>query len=294
MVRKSVSPLLVACAACLPPLLTAGYAAAQTTPPYRILLRSRSGEVTPERVKDAQTGSGHIDILQREPDELVVLMRGAVVAGSDQQKGGAATMHFVLDQDFEVVPTRTGLRPPMLTLVGQVIGTLQSTAKGGGAAEQGPACAAVNSAGQPVLQFCIKPHAVAGGQELFVNDRTGPLEAPVVPGLYCLHQTFEISASEPWSLCHHLGTGAAANFDPDPRLDARWNNILKPFRAVPHRDFGFGVLVRVLETPLPTGAAPGQLPAPAPAPGKAGERLPAPRPAESDKLPAADTGPATP
>src|SRR5881275_2302313 len=115
MVRKSVSPLVVAWAACLPPLLTAGYAAAQT-PPYRILLRS---------------GSGHIDILQREPDELVVLMHGAVVAGSDQQKGGAAAMHFVLDQDFEVVPTRTGLRPPMLTLVGQVIGTLQSTAKGG-------------------------------------------------------------------------------------------------------------------------------------------------------------------
>ena len=55
-------------------------------------------------------------------------------------------------------------------------------------------------------------------------------------------------------------------------------------------------IVRVLETPLPTGAAAsGQLlPAPAPAPGKAGERLPAPRPAESDKLPAADTGPATP
>jgi hypothetical protein len=253
--------------------------------------------VTPERVKDAQTGSGHIDILQREPDELVVLMRGAVVAGSDQQKGGAASMHFVLDQDFEIVPTRTGLRPPMLTLVGQAIGTLQSTAKGGATAAQGPACAAVNAAGQPVLQFCIKDHAVAGGQELFVNERMGPFEAPVAPGPYCLHQTFELSASEPWSLCHHLGTGAAANFDPDPRLDARWNNILKPFRAVPHRDFGFGVLVRVLETPLPTCAAPGELlpaPAPAPRPGKGGERLPAPRPAESDKLPAAELEPAKP
>src|SRR5262249_21230242 len=156
-----LSPLVVACAACLPPLFAAGHAAAQA-PPYRIILRSRSGEVTPEQVKDAQTGSGHIEILQREPDELVVLMRGAVVAGSAQQRGGGAAMPSVPTQASERAPPRPGGRPPMLPGVGQVISPPQPPARGGAAAEQGPACAAVNSAGQPVLQFCIKPHAVAG------------------------------------------------------------------------------------------------------------------------------------
>ncbi|HZT81584.1 MAG TPA: hypothetical protein VFA26_15265 [Gemmataceae bacterium] len=275
MFRKSAFALAAACTACLLPLIAAepeaAPASSQPTPAYRVLLRSRSGAVAPEHLGDAQTGSGHIDILQREPNELVALMRGAVVAGTDQRNGGSAAMRFVLEQEFEVIPTRTGLRPPMLTVVGQVIGSLQSTAKGNAAAEQGPACAAVNLGGQPVVHFCLKPHNVSGGQNLFVTDRIGPLEAVIVPGPYCLHQTFEVSASEPHTLCAHLGTGAAADFDPDPRLDARWNRVLRPFRAVPHRDFGFGVLVRVVEAPA--GAVPRS---------DGSERLPPPRPADKD------------
>jgi len=44
---------------------------------------------------------------------------------------------------------------------------------------------------------------------------------------------------------------AVADFDPAPQLDAFWADVLKPFRAVPRRDFGFKVVVRVVEDAAP-------------------------------------------
>jgi hypothetical protein len=44
---------------------------------------------------------------------------------------------------------------------------------------------------------------------------------------------------------------AAADFDPAPQLDAFWADVLKPFRAVPRREFGFTVVVRVVEDAAP-------------------------------------------
>lgn len=272
MVRKSMVRLWVACAACLAPLFGAGPAGAQA-PPYQIVLRSRTGEVVPQRAHDGRTGGGYIEVVQRSPDTVVVLMRGAVVAGAEQGPGGNAAMKFVLDQDFEVVATHGGLRPPRLTMAGLLVGTLMSTGKTPGNAAQGPACAAVNLAGQPLVQFCLKPHAVGGGEHLFVNDRVGPMEAPAAPGPYCLHQVFELSAVQPGDCFHHtLGSAAAAVFDPDPRLEARWNNLLRPFRGVPHQDFGFSVILRVEEEP--------------PARADGGEVLPVPRPSKPAALPA--------
>jgi hypothetical protein len=40
---------------------------------------------------------------------------------------------------------------------------------------------------------------------------------------------------------------AVADFDPAPQLDAVWADVLKPFRAVPRKDFGFKIIVRVVE-----------------------------------------------
>jgi hypothetical protein len=268
--------LWVACLACVSPLLSAAPAGAQE-PAYQIVLRSRSGEVTPHKEKDGRTGGGSIEVVQREPDTVLVLMRGAVVAAAEREKGGLAQVEFILHQDFEIVPKRQGLRPARLSLAGLVTGTLQSVGKAGGNAEEGPAVAAVTAGNQAVLEISLPPHFVSCGQGLFVNDRQGPVEALVAPGCYSLHQNFALHAEQPWDWCHHLGSGVGAVFDPDPRLAARWGAVLRPFRGVPHQDFGFGVVLRVEEEPvLPPAQAEknppggGLLPPPHPLPDKKG------------------------
>src|SRR5262245_51906100 len=104
-------------------------------PAYLIVLRSRRAEVTPTRNKDAQTGGGSILVEQPEPNTIVVTMGGSAVVGSDCH-GSAAGIDFNLEQDLEIVPIRTGIRPPRIGLVGRVIGTLQVTDPG----KCGPAC----------------------------------------------------------------------------------------------------------------------------------------------------------
>jgi hypothetical protein len=269
MMRTLAAAMFLACAAYLPALVVAQPATtapAPTTPAttvpattapvtrvapaYTIVLRSRSGAVTPARSWNAQTGGGFIQVTQVEPNVVMALMRGTVVAGSGHH-GGEASMQFKLHQDFEIVPARPTLRPPRLILAAWAIGSLQSTLKEGGTASYGPACAAVLCGPNTVLNLCLDPHSVGGGENLLVNDRAGPLEAVVAPGGFCLDQTFAINAAQPKSCCH-IG-GAAADFDPDAKLDSRWNEIMKPFRAAPHKDFGFRVLLRVIEDPPPPG-----------------------------------------
>jgi RimJ/RimL family protein N-acetyltransferase len=48
-------------------------------------------------------------------------------------------------------------------------------------------------------------------------------------------------------LATEAGRAAVADFDPAPQLDAFWADALKPFRAVPRKEFGFTVVVRVVE-----------------------------------------------
>ncbi|HEY7154277.1 MAG TPA: hypothetical protein VH575_10005 [Gemmataceae bacterium] len=271
-----------ACAACLAWQEAAGQAVA-VEPPYQIILRSRNGVVTPERNKNGQTGGGYIQVIQVEPNQVLVLMRGAAAAGSglagSGHKGGSAAMQLELHQDFDVVPTRTDLRPPRMIVSAWLIGTLGSSQdQPGGTAGHSPACAVIKSEDQPLFNVCIKPHSVADGQNLLVNDRVGPMEMTIAPGGYHLHQTFAINAFQP-KICCHSGS-AAADFDPDPRLDSRWTEVLKPFRAAPHRDFGFRVIFQVVEEPKTPGIF---LP----------ETLPTPRLEEKEKL-ADDEGPAKP
>jgi hypothetical protein len=228
-------------------------------PAYQIVLRSRTAETTPRRTRDAQTGGGAIVVEQPELNTIVVTMGGSAVAGSDFH-GSAAEMAFTLEQDLEIVPTRTGVRPPRIGMVGRVVGTLQVTDPGKccckpcGSAEQGPAVAFLAFGETSVLSLNVKPAAVTCGQELAINHREGPVESPAVVGCYRLAATFHLGVNQGKGLCNRQA--AVADFDPAPQLDAFWADALKPFRAVPRRDFGFKIVVRVIEDTVPAAAAP--------------------------------------
>jgi hypothetical protein len=119
--------------------------AAPHGPAYQIVLHSRRAEVTPTRSKDAQTGGGSIVVEQPEPNTIIVTMGGSAVVGSSCHDS-AAGIAFDLGQDLEIIPTRQGVRPPRVGIVGRVVGTVQVTDPGKcckpcGTAEQGPATA---------------------------------------------------------------------------------------------------------------------------------------------------------
>jgi hypothetical protein len=281
MAGKSAIGTLTACVLCLCAGLTARGQATTAGPPYVIVLRSRDAVVTPERTKHAETGGGFIQVTQILPNVVLFLMRGAVVAGVDH--AGNAAMQFKLSQDLEIVATQPNLRPPRLIATAWLIGSLDSSLKHGGVAEQAPACATLRSVGDPIIHMCTKPHSVGTGENLLVNERVGPLEAVAVPGPYCLTQTFAINAVQDKACC--CTGSAAAHFDPDPQLDARWNEVLKPFRAVPHQNFGFRVILRVVEDVPPVEASPPpmeNLPPPQPVP-PVREPIPPPSPINGGK-----------
>jgi hypothetical protein len=223
-------------------------------PAYQIVLRSRHAEATPNRTKDAQTGGGSIVVEQPEPNTVVVTMGGSAVVGSDCH-GSAAAIDFRLEQDLDIVPVRLGARLPRVGMVGRVVGTLQVTepcclcGKPCGSAEQGPATAALAIGGTSLLSVSVPPSAVSCGQESSINFRDGPVEAVAAVGSYCLSGSFRIGVTQGKGVFHRQA--AVADFDPAPQLDAFWADALKPFRAVPRRDFGFKVVVRVVEDAAP-------------------------------------------
>jgi hypothetical protein len=237
---------------------TVSYAAdpapAPSGPAYQIVLRSRNAEVTPRRINDTQTGGGSIAVEQPEPNTIVVTMGGSAVAGSDLCRS-AAGIDFTLEQDLEVVALRRGVRPPRIGMVGRVVGTLQVTDPGKccckpcGTAEQGSAMAHLSMGEMSLLSVNVQPSTVACGQELAINRRDGPVESTAVVGCYHLTGSFGIGVTQGKGVFHRQA--AVADFDPAPQLDAFWADVLKPFRAVPRQDFGFKVVVRVIEEPAP-------------------------------------------
>src|SRR5262245_54945495 len=110
--------LLPACVAAIVVTLPTRVAEAQTGPAYQIVLRSRHASVMPSRAANAQTGGGSIIVEQPEPNTIVVTMGGSAVVGSGHH-GSSAGLNFVLDQDLEIIPTRSGLRPPRIGMVGR-------------------------------------------------------------------------------------------------------------------------------------------------------------------------------
>jgi hypothetical protein len=239
--------------------------AAPTGPAYQIVLRSRHAEVMPNRTKDAQTGGGWIVVEQPEPHTIVVTMGGAAVVGSDFH-GSAAGMTFNLEQDLDIIATRPGARPPRVGMVGRVVGTLVVTdpskkggkgcdtapAKGGkpcGSADQGPATACLSLGETSLLSVNMEPSGAVCGQELSVNHRYGPVESPAAAGSYRLSAAFRLGVTQGKGVFHRQY--AVADFDPAPQLDAFWADALKPFRAVPRKDFGVRIVLRVVEDTAP-------------------------------------------
>jgi len=245
------------------PLVLAGLLALQVPAPvfsvvppppaYQIVLHSRYAVVTPTRTKDAQTGGGAILVEQPEPNTIVVTMGGAAVVGSDCHES-AAGIDFSLEQDLEIVATRKGVRPPRIGMVGRVVGTLQVTdpgkcGKACGTAEQGQATASLSCGEAGLLSINVKPSAVACGQEKSLNLREGPVESVAVAASYRLTGSFHVGVTQGKGVFNRQA--AVADFDPAPQLDAFWADVLKPFRAVPRRDFGFKIVVRVVEDTAP-------------------------------------------
>jgi hypothetical protein len=232
----------------------ADVAAPPAGPAYRIVLRSRHAEVTPTRSKDAQTGGGSIVVEEPEPNTVVVTMGGSAVVGSDFH-GSLAGMDFNLEQDLDIVATRPGARPPRIGLIGRVVGTLQVTepckcfGKPCGTAEQGQATASLVAGTHSLLSVNVKSSSASCGQEVAVNNRDGPVESPATVGSYRLSGSFHLGVTQGKGVFHRQF--AVADFDPAPQLDAFWADALKPFRAVPRRDFGFKVVLRVVEDTAP-------------------------------------------
>ena len=209
------------------------------------------------RNKNAQTGGGSILVERPEPNTMLVTMAGSAVAGSDCH-AWAAALEFKLEQELEIIPTRPGVRPPRIGMVGQVIGTLQATegcncCKSGGSAEEAGAVACLSCGGTSLLSIGVKPAGVGCGQGLAVNYKDGPVECPAVPACYHLAASFHFGASQGKGVFYRQA--AVADFDPAPQLDGYWADVLKPFRAVPRKDFGFRIVVRVVED-VPSEAGP--------------------------------------
>jgi hypothetical protein len=222
-------------------------------PAYQIVLRSREAVVTPSRTRDAQTGGGSIVVEEPEPNTVVVTMGGSAVAGSDFHASSGG-IDFNLTQDLDVVAMRKGARAPRLGLIGRVVGTLQVTAPCGlcslcgkpcGTADQGVATASLLVSHNSLLSVNVKPSSAVCGQELAINHRDGPVECPGVVGCYQLIGSFHMGVTQGKGVFNRQF--AVADFDPAPQLDAFWADALRPFRAIPRRDFGFKVVLRVVE-----------------------------------------------
>lgn len=240
--------LLAGLAALLGPV-AAPAADAPSGPAYQIVLRSRHAEATPNRTKDAQTGGGAIVVEQPEPQTIVVTMGGAAVVGSDYH-GSSAGIDFQLDQDLDIVATRPGVRRPRIGMVGRVVGTLQVTDPGKcgktcGSSEQGPATACLATGDTTLLSVNVKSTSAGCGQEIAINHRDGPVECASAAGCYHLQAAFRLGVNQGKGVFNRQS--AVADFDPAPQLDAFWADALKPFRAVPRREFGFKLVVRVVE-----------------------------------------------
>src|SRR5262249_1176029 len=177
-----------------------------------------------------------IRVDQPEPNTLVVWMTGTAVAGSEVH-GSSAGITFELEQALEILPTRSGLRPPRIGMVGFVEGTLQVTDpykhakyKTCGSAEQSARTACLALGDAPILSIAVRPFAVGPGSPVFVNNREGPVEVVGAPGCYTLQASFGMTVSQGKCMCTRQY--AVADFDPAPQLAPSSAHALRAATAV--------------------------------------------------------------
>jgi hypothetical protein len=246
--------------------------AAPAAPPVSITLKDRHGHVTPDRSGCTHTGGGNIDVQQPSPDTVVITMTGVATATGGPH-GSSATLNFDLEQCFDVVFEKETVKAAKVTLEGRVIGLLRSGCKGGSAAESG-GCASVVCGKTELVTVCVPDHAVAGGENLSINDKAGPASVPIGAGTHTLHQAWVVSAAHPRAL---FGKAASAEFAPDPALDPLWIRYWEPFHGVKKDQFGFQVILKVAaDTEEANGAK------------KEGEALPVPKPEKKEGVPDKD------
>ncbi len=238
-----------------------------STPDVSIRLVDRHGHATPLRQGFCHTGGGNIDVAQPGPDTVVVTMTGVAVAGGHPCKPSVAAFDHDLQQCFEVVLEKKGLKTAKVTLEGRVIGLLRSHCKGGGSAEESGGCATIAAGDAVLLNLCVPAHAVAGGENLSINDRAGPVGAVIGAGKYTLHQVFHLAAAHPRALLPCKA--ASAEFAPDPALDPLWISFWEPFHGAQKKDFGFQITLKAAaeEVKDEPGKNNGKVALPLPAPG---------------------------
>jgi hypothetical protein len=211
-------------------------------PAVTITLKDRHGHATPARRGFTHTGGGNIDVAQPAADTVVITMTGVAVAGAHPCKDSTASLCFDLNQSLEISSDNPKVKKVKLTLEGRVIGLLRSH-KGGGKAEQGPAQATVTSGSAGLVSLDLPSHCVTGGDNLSINDRSGPVSVSIAPGEYHLNQTFVVGASHPSTL--RMCKAASAEFAPDPALDPLWISYWEPFHGAAKKDFGFQITIKV-------------------------------------------------
>jgi hypothetical protein len=218
------------CAIIVNVVLAAGTGSAQDV---TIRLFDRHGHATPVRHGFSQPTQ----------DSLVITLTGVAVAGGHPFTASQAEFDFDVQQCFEVVFEKPGVKTAKMSLEGRVIGLLRSHCRGGGSAQEAQGCARVLIGDLELLGLCTPAHLVAGGENLSINDRSGPLTGPISPGRYTLQQRFHISAHHPLSLLPC--TAASAEFAPDPALDPLWISYWEPFHGAQKKDFGFQITLKV-------------------------------------------------
>ncbi len=224
-------------------------------PSVSITPAGRHGHVTPHRDGCVHTGGGNIDVAQPSPDTLVVTMTGAAVAVGSCWHPGAAAMDFDLEQCFEVVFEKPEVKAAKLTAEARVIGVLRThcpcLCEKAGTAEETHGCATVAAGPYAIITLCVPDHAVAGGENLSINDHEGPISVPVAAGKYVLHEVWHILAAHPKSFLPCKA--CAAEFAPDPALDPLWISYWEPFHGIVKKDFGFQVILKVAVVDVPAG-----------------------------------------
>lgn len=213
-------------------------------PPVSISLGARKGAVTPQRCGCTHTGGGNIDVQQPSADTVVITMTGAAVAYASPCKDSHASLHFNLEQCFEVTFDSPKVKKAKLTIEGRVIGLLRSH-KGDGSAEVGAASATVSAGGAGLLTLSLPHQAVSCEENLSINCKEGPLSVPVTAGQFLLHQTWSLSAAYPRSLLPCKAP--SAEFAPDPALDPLWISYKEPFKGAAKKDFGLQITVKVAD-----------------------------------------------
>jgi hypothetical protein len=228
----------------LPPVGGAPAMAADApSPSVTISLGNRQATATPTRQGFTHTGGGNIDVAQPTPDALVVTMTGVAVAGAHSCKYSVATLNFDLLQDFEITFEKPEIKKAKLTVEARLIGLLRSHSKGGGSAEVCAPHILITSGKTAIVAFDFLGRAVAGGENLSINDHQGPQAFPVIAGKYTLHQLFGITAAHSKNL--RPCKAASAEFAPDPALDPLWISYWEPFHGANKKDFGFQITLKV-------------------------------------------------